>query len=76
MVYGYGGPIDRITRQFCRDHATATTKQVYTRAALNRLTNPGQPGPVSVYLGGYNCRHSLQPMTREQATAKGYEVVE
>lgn len=75
-VYGYGGPVDTITRPFCREHHTRLTRQVYTRQALDRLSNPGQPGPVSVYLGGYNCRHNLQPMTREQAKTKGYRVVE
>ena len=76
MVYGYGGPVDQITRPFCREHHTRLTKQVYTRQALNRLDNPGQPSPVSVYLGGYNCRHNLQPMTRAMAADKGYTVIE
>lgn len=76
MVYGYGGPVDSITRPFCRDHHTRLSGQVYTRQGLDRLSNPGQPSPVSVYLGGYNCRHNLQPMTRERAKAKGYTVVE
>jgi hypothetical protein len=76
MVYGYGGPVDSITRPFCREHHTRLTRQVYTRRALDRLDNPGQPTPVSVYLGGYNCRHNLQPMTRAMAKDKGYTVIE
>lgn len=76
MVYGYGGPVDAITRLFCREHHTRITKQVYTREALDRLSNPGQPSPVSVYLGGYNCRHNLQPMSRAMAAEKKYKVIE
>lgn len=76
VVYGYGGPVDSITRPFCRLYHTRLTRQVYTRRALDRLDNPGQPSPVSVYLGGYNCRHNLQPMTRAMAAEKGYRVVE
>lgn len=76
MVYGYGGPVDAITRLFCREHHSRLTSQVYTRAALDRLSNPGQPTPVSVYLGGFNCRHNLQPMTRAMAIDRGYRVVE
>jgi len=75
-VYGYGGPVDQLTRPFCREHHTRLTRQVYTRAALDRLSNPGQPTPVSVYLGGYNCRHNLQPMSRAMAADKGYRVIE
>lgn len=77
MVYGYGGPIDDIARPFCREHHTRLTGQVYTFAALNRLDNGvGQPKPVSVHLGGFNCRHNLQPMTRAEAESRGLTVVE
>lgn len=76
MVYAYGGPVDAITRLFCRNHHSRLTSQVYTVEALDRLSNPGQPTPVSVYLGGFNCRHNLQPMTRAMALDRGYRVVE
>jgi hypothetical protein len=77
IVYAYGGPIDSITRPFCLAHATSVTRQVYTLDSLNSLDNgAGQPKPVSVYLGGYKCRHNLQPMTRAEATRQGYRVVE
>jgi hypothetical protein len=77
MVYGYGGPIDSIARPFCREHHTRLTEQVYTLEALNRLDNGAhQPKPVSVYLGGYNCRHNLQPMTRDEAKSRGLRVIE
>lgn len=77
IVYGYGGPIDSITRPFCRRHATVESGEVYTLQALNRLDNgAGQPKPVSVYLGGYRCRHFLVPMTRAEAERRGHVVVD
>jgi hypothetical protein len=77
IVYGYGGPIDSITRPFCREHATVESNSVYTFAALNRLDNgAGQPMPVSVYLGGYRCRHFLVPMTQAEAVRRGHVVVD
>lgn len=77
IVYAYGGPVDSITREFCREHATATTNNVYTLDALNSLDNgPGQPKPVSVYLGGYRCRHNLIPMTETEARRRGHNVVD
>lgn len=77
VVYGYGGPIDGVTRPFCRAHHTRLTGQVYTLAALNSLDNgAGQPKPVSVYLGGYGCRHNLQPMTRDEAESRGLTVIQ
>jgi hypothetical protein len=77
IVYGYGGPIDSIARPFCREHHTRLTGQVYTLDALNRLDNGAhQPKPVSVYLGGYNCRHNLQPMTRDEAVSRGLKAIE
>lgn len=76
MVYGYGGPVDSITRPFCRRYATKASGDVYTVEALDRLDNgPGQPTPVSVYLGGYRCRHFLVPMTRLEAERRGHNVV-
>ena len=75
IVYGYGGPLDSVTRPFCLQHHSNTSKRVYTSAALDALDNgPGQPKPVSAYLGGYNCRHFLMPMTVEQATKRGWKV--
>ena len=76
MVYGYGGPVDSITRPFCRRHATSNSGKVYTLEGLNNLDNgPKQPTPVSAYLGGYRCRHFLVPMTRAEAERRGHKVV-
>jgi len=52
--YEYVGPGDDITRDFCNDHIG----QVKTLKEWDNLDN-GQLGPVSVFGGGYNCRHQL-----------------
>lgn len=73
VVYQYLGPTDQKTRPFCRAHVD----RAYTREALDREDNgDGQPKPVSAYLGGYNCRHSLAAMTIEEAKADGIEVTQ
>lgn len=72
IVYLYTGPDDGKTRPFCSEHEG----KAFSRDALDRLDNgAGQPKPVSVFLGGYNCRHSLSPMTIQDAAEEGIEVV-
>lgn len=50
----YVGPIDAITRPFCRQHIG----EKRTKEEWNKLDN-GQISPVSTYRGGFNCRHQL-----------------
>lgn len=70
-VYKVVGPTDGKTRPWCREHVG----NAYTRRALDGDDNgERQPKPVSAMLGGYNCRHSLAPMTLEEAQAEGLEV--
>jgi hypothetical protein len=52
--FKYLGPDDNITRPFCGRHLS----EVKTIAEWNQLSNE-QINPVSVYRGGYNCRHRL-----------------
>ena len=52
--FQYVGPRDRITRPFCARYLG----QVKTMEEWDKLDN-GQIGPVSTYMGGYNCRHSF-----------------
>lgn len=59
-LFEYVGPVDGITRPFCRKH----TGQKKTLEEWNKLDN-GQIGPVSVYCGGYKCRHRLVPVVNE-----------
>lgn len=56
--YLYLGPDDASTRRFCR---TLTGKAI-PEDKLGRLKN-GTPLPAARYGGGYNCRHSLIPIT-------------
>lgn len=52
--FEYVGPVDRITRDFCKQH----TGEVKTLIEWDSLDN-GQISPVSIYRGGFNCRHQL-----------------
>jgi hypothetical protein len=59
MRYRYTGPRGSILRPFCSEHLG----KIYTLEELDQLDNgPGQPKPVSSFLGGYNCRHRLAPV--------------
>jgi hypothetical protein len=76
FVFTYDGPWDAKTREFCRDHITSQTQRAYALSYLQRADNGGtQPKPVSLYLGGYNCRHLLSPITVENARSLGLEIV-
>lgn len=54
----YLGPRDSKTRPFCR----VCVEQAFSTAQLSRLRN-GQGLPVRAYGGGYNCRHSIVPVS-------------
>lgn len=73
FVYLYDGPADDDkSRPFCEQHAG----RCYTFAEIQKLRGPkGQPGPVWVHCGGYNCRHEWTPITVRDALAKGYTIV-
>ena len=70
--YLYTGPMDGITRPFCR----ALVNKVVSDRQMARLNN-GQGLAVKTSGGGYNCRHSWSPVTEsfieaaelDQATA-------
>jgi hypothetical protein len=71
MVYKYIGPRDSKTRPFCARYIDG----YYTRAYLDSLDNgPRQPKPVSRYLGGWLCRHSLAPIPRFLVEEQGKEI--
>jgi len=63
----YTGPIDKITRPFCR----SKVGKVFTREEISKWDNH-QGLPASIYLGGYNCRHDLRPISEERAKQLGY----
>lgn len=50
--FAFIGPVDRKTRDFCKQHVG----KVYTRAEIDALDN-GQIDNVFLTGGGYNCRH-------------------
>ena len=56
--YLYTGPVDGITRPFCRE----LVNKVVTDKQLNRLNN-NQGLSVITSGGGYNCRHSWSPIS-------------
>lgn len=58
----YVGPDDDITRPFCADHVD----QIYTREEIDNMDN-GTDLPVSLFCGGYNCRHHWRPVSDELA---------
>ena len=64
-LFRYDGPDDRLTRPFCNEHVG----RVYTQADLDAEDNGQGLAPTSRYLGGYRCRHSLSPVTVEEARA-------
>lgn len=65
-LYTYDGPEDAITRPFC----DPLVGKIVTLQDLDDMENgKGQPKPVSRFLGGYRCRHSLSPISLEEAQA-------
>lgn len=52
--FQYIGPNDKIIRKFCEDHID----QIKTWAEWDAMENE-QGSKVTIYCGGYNCRHQL-----------------
>lgn len=69
MLYLYDGPEDSKTRPFCDKHVG----KVYSLAKIKALANDDGL-PVETFAGGYNCRHRLSPISREDAEAEGYRI--
>jgi hypothetical protein len=67
-LFLYVGPDDDVTRPFCQDRVD----QIFTQEEIDSWDN-GQGLPADVYLGGYNCRHHLRPLTEELAAELGYD---
>lgn len=63
-LYTYEGPDDGITRPFCDPYVG----KIVTLQDLDEADNgENQPKPVSRFLGGHRCRHSLAPISLEEA---------
>jgi hypothetical protein len=61
-LYVYDGPDDGIVRDFC----APLVGKIITLPDLDGMENDG-PQPVSRFLGGFRCRHSLSPISLEEA---------
>lgn len=61
-LFLYAGPIDSITRPFCR----ARVGKVYARDEIDEMDN-GQIPNVLITGGGYNCRHVFKRVSRLDA---------
>ena len=66
-LFIYLGPDDKVTRPFC----DARVNGIFTRSEIKAWDN-GQGLPAEIYLGGYNCRHQLRPISPEMAKSLGY----
>lgn len=66
-LFLFAGPDDNVTRDFCAEKVG----NIYTREEIESWDN-GQGLPADIYLGGYNCRHRLDPVSRELAKELGY----
>lgn len=72
--YNYEGPLDKITRPFCRKlERQSRNGKSWTRKEIEKLSN-GQITNVFISCGGYNCRHqwviSIRELREQQAKRK------
>jgi hypothetical protein len=68
-LFVYLGPLDKITRPFCRKRVG----RVFTSKEIAAWDNE-QGLPANIYCGGFNCRHALNPVDEEYARELGYKV--
>ena len=66
LRFYYDGPDDAITRPFCRDVLNPGDRPlpVYSEAEVAGMDN-GQGLEVQIHGGGYNCRHSWNPVSAD-----------
>ena len=72
-LYLYSGPVDSITREFCIDHVG----KVYSREKIEQF--PAETGsPLNPFTApaGFNCRHTLILIIRDEAEKAGFEIIE
>ncbi len=70
--YVYLGPLDRLTRPFCRAMLKRSAKQPLTHVQIEKLDNGQLPNPF-ITGGGYNCRHqwAVAEVGQESVPAEG-----
>lgn len=64
-LFYYAGPLDSITRPFCK----ARIGKVFDRAEIDQMNNGQLPNPL-VTGGGYNCRHAFKRVSILDAELK------
>lgn len=68
----YVGPDDKLTRPFCEHVLNDRDPPIYTLEEIDAMDNE-QGLDVHQYGGGYNCRHTWQPVSDEMARILGDE---
>ena len=63
----YSGPVDGITRAFCKPLAQKVVSSDQVKSLKNGV------GSVLLWGGGYNCRHSLTPISSDLVEVAGLE---
>jgi len=66
-LFAYLGPVDGITRPFCR----VLAQKVLTRDQIAELDNGQTVDSPLTSGGGYNCRHGFSPVSRSFAERSG-----
>lgn len=66
-LFAYLGPVDGITRPFCR----AIANRILTREQVGELDNGQTPDSPLTAGGGYNCRHGFTPVSQSWADRSG-----
>jgi len=68
--FGYVGPKDDITREWCRRWVGRRGTVAQIEATVNEWGRAKQPGPASVFGGGWGCRHDWIPIIGERQRKK------
>jgi hypothetical protein len=69
-LFIYMGPDDKVTRPFCHE-LLQKKPAIYTSEEIDGMDND-QGLSVSVYGGGYNCRHQWRALTEQKARSLGW----
>lgn len=57
LRFRYSGPLDKVTRPFCKDVLARTNREPMTKTDIQALDNGQIPNPF-LSGGGWNCRHT------------------
>lgn len=71
-LFLYVGPVDKITRPFCKHLLENRQPPIYTKDEISQMDND-QNLDVLIYRGGYNCRHHWRAISEGFAKELGYK---